>query len=42
MSKEAWLDVLDLKRCAEEWIVPEIYLSDRQIVGGAPIRVEHL
>ena len=32
--------MLDLQRFSKQWIVAEIYLADRQIIGGAPVRVE--
>ncbi len=41
MTEETWLDVLDLQWLAQQWIGKQIYLADRQIIGGAPPSVQH-
>src|SRR5580704_18643833 len=40
MSEKAWLDVLLLERLTQQWIVEQVNLTDRQIVGGAPVSVD--
>jgi hypothetical protein len=40
VSEQARLDVLRFQRLPEQRIVEQIYLSNRKIVGGAPIGVE--
>src|SRR5437588_5875764 len=40
VSEQARLDVLRFQRLPEQWIVEQVYLSNRKIVGGAPIGVE--
>ena len=40
MPEEARLDVLLLERLAQQGIVEQVDLTDRQIVGGAPIGVD--
>ena len=37
MPEKARLDVLLLERLAQEGIVEQVNLTDRQIVGGAPV-----
>jgi hypothetical protein len=39
MTKEARFDVLELERFPEQRIRAEIDLTDREIVGGAPVSV---
>ena len=34
--------MLDLERHAKQWVVTQVYLTDRQIVGSTPIRVEEM
>ena len=40
VAEQARLDVLDRQRLRQQRIVEQIDLSDRQVVGGAPVRVE--
>src|SRR5712671_3238696 len=40
VSEQARLDVLRFQRLPEQRIVEQVYLSNRKIVGGAPIGVE--
>jgi hypothetical protein len=40
MAEETRLDVLLLERLSQQGIVEEVNLTDRQIVGGAPVSVD--
>ena len=40
MAEQPWLDVLGRKRLLQERVVQEIDLADRQVVRGAPVRVD--
>jgi hypothetical protein len=40
MSQEAWLDMLDFERLAQQRIGIEINLADGKIVGGAPVSID--
>src|ERR1700727_2071985 len=40
MPEKAWLDVLLLERLTQQRIVEQVNLTDRQIVGGAPVSVD--
>ena len=45
MAQQPWLDMLDAQRPAQQRIVAQINLPDRQIIGRAPVAVhicEHL
>ena len=42
VSEQARFDVLGAQRLAQQRIVEQIDLSDREIVGGAPVRVDEL
>ena len=42
VAEEPRLDVLRCERLAEERIVEQVHLADREVVGGAPVRVEEL
>src|SRR5437879_5895823 len=40
VPEKSRFDVLRPQRLAEERVLPEIYLSDGEVVGGTPVRVE--
>jgi hypothetical protein len=40
MAQEAWLDVFKANRPREEWIVEQVDLPHRQVVGSAPVGVD--
>jgi hypothetical protein len=40
VAEETRLDVLRAERLAQKWIFAEIYLADREVVGGAPVTVK--
>src|SRR5438128_326691 len=39
MTQEPWFDVSELERLLQQWIIVKVNLSNRQIIGGAPISV---
>ncbi len=40
VPEQAWLDVLDRQRLRQQRVIEQVDLSHRQVVGGAPVRVE--
>ena len=42
MSAQPTFDVLGPPRLAQTIVVEQVYLTDRQIVGGAPVPVEQI
>ena len=42
VAEESRLDVLGHKRFPEERVVQQVHLPDREVVGGAPVRVDEL
>ena len=40
VSQQPRLDVLQAQRLGQQRIVVEINLADRQVVGGAPVRID--
>src|SRR4051812_17397032 len=40
MAEQPWLDVLALERLAQQWVIHEVNLPNRQIVQRAPIGVQ--
>ena len=36
MSEQPWLDVLGAQRLAQQWVLPQVDLCDRQVVRGLP------
>src|SRR6516165_8938241 len=40
VSQQAWLNMLRFQRLPQQRVVEQVYLSNRKIVGGAPIGVE--
>ena len=40
VAEQPWLHVLRLERLAQERVVEKVDLSDREVVGGPPVRVD--
>ena len=40
MAEQPWLDVREREPIPKQRIVQQVYLSDRQVVGGSPVRVD--
>jgi hypothetical protein len=40
VAEQPRLDVLDLERLAQQWVRLELDLAHRQVVRGAPVRVD--
>ena len=39
MAEQPWFDVLFGKGLLEQWVVIQIDLTDRQVIGGPPVRI---
>jgi hypothetical protein len=42
VTEQPGLDVLDRQRLAQQRVVEQVDLADREVVGGTPVRVQKL